>query len=293
MIDFRMKTFLTVCRYMNFTNAANELHLTQPAVSQHIKYLEKLYGAELFVRDRKKLSLTPAGEILRHSLETMQNDENTIIKRMQESMTGQKTLTFGVTMTIGEYAIVPALARFIKKHPEMNFHIRYGNTQTLLSYLKDGSIDFAIVEGYFKADYYHTRVYKTEEYVAVTAKGHQFKGTVNCLQDLTKECLLIREAGSGTRAILTRLLALNNMSVLDFPHFVEVENIHTIVSLLKQDCGISFLYKTAVEKELESGELELIELPDMKIQHDFTFLWNKGSIFSDEYEKICAELQNE
>lgn len=291
MIDVRVKTFLTVCSYMNFTHAAEKLHLTQPAVSQHIKYLEKYYGTTLFIREKRNLTLTPAGEILRHALEAMQNDESTIQKRIQESMTGQKTLTFGVTMTIGEYAVVPALARFIKQHPETNFHIRYGNTQVLLNALKNGSIDFAIVEGYFPTNYYHTRIYRTEEYVAVTAKNHNFAGPVRCLQDLTKECLLIRESGSGTREILTRMLALNNLSVSDFPHYVEVENIHTIVSLLKQDCGISFLYKTAVEKELQRGQLELIHLPDMKIQHDFTFLWNKGSIFSDEYERICTELQ--
>ena len=140
MLDFRMETFLTVCNDMNFTHAAEHLNLTQPAVSQHIKHLEKTYGTELFIRDKKKLRLTPAGEILRSALETMRNDENTLKKRMQESIEEKKVLTFGVTMTIGEYAIVPALSRFIKTHPDMDFHIRYGNTQTLLTYLHEGSI---------------------------------------------------------------------------------------------------------------------------------------------------------
>ena len=67
MLDFRMETFLKVCEYMNFTHAAENLHLTQPAVSQHIKYLEKKYDTPLFVRDKKRLFLTPAGEILRSS----------------------------------------------------------------------------------------------------------------------------------------------------------------------------------------------------------------------------------
>ncbi len=156
MLDFRMETFLTVCNDMNFTHAAEHLNLTQPAVSQHIKHLEKTYGTELFIRDKKKLRLTPAGEILRSALETMRNDENTLKKRMQESLKGKKVLTFGVTMTIGEYAIVPALSRFVKTHPDMDFHIRYGNTQTLLTYLCEGTIDFAIVEGYFSGDHYET-----------------------------------------------------------------------------------------------------------------------------------------
>lgn len=80
-----METFLTVCNDMNFTHAAEHLNLTQPAVSQHIKHLEKTYGTELFIRDKKKLRLTPAGEILRSALETMRNDENTLKKRMELS----------------------------------------------------------------------------------------------------------------------------------------------------------------------------------------------------------------
>ena len=82
---------------MNFTHAAHDLNLTQPAVSQHIKYLEMEYDAPLFVRDKKKLTLTPAGEILRSALETMRNDENTMKIRMKESLCGKKILTFGVT----------------------------------------------------------------------------------------------------------------------------------------------------------------------------------------------------
>ena len=91
MLDFRMETFLTVCNDMNFTHAAEHLNLTQPAVSQHIKHLEKTYGTELFIRDKKKLRLTPAGEILRSALETMRNDENTLKKRMQESIEEKKS----------------------------------------------------------------------------------------------------------------------------------------------------------------------------------------------------------
>lgn len=290
MLDFRMETFLTVCDYMNFTHAARHLNLTQPAVSQHIKYLEKTYDTVLFIRDKKKLALTPAGEILRSALETMRNDETTLKKRMKESLEGKKVLTFGVTMTIGEYAIVPALSHFIKDHPDIDFHIRYGNTQTLLTYLYEGTIDFAIVEGYFSGDHYETRIYKAEEYIAVASSDHKFEKPVHSLKDLTNERLLIREHGSGTRAILTKTLALKNMSVKDFRHLVEIENIHTIVTLLKEDCGISFLYKAAVEQELKDGTLRQIPLSDFMVMHDFTFLWNKDSVFSREYETIFEEL---
>ena len=75
MLDFRIQTFLTVCQTMNFTEAAKQLHMTQPAVSQHIHFLEKEYQATLFVYQNKRLSLTPAGTLLYKRLLTMQNDE--------------------------------------------------------------------------------------------------------------------------------------------------------------------------------------------------------------------------
>lgn len=84
MQDFRVKTFLTVCRTLNYTRAAEELALTQPAVSQHITYLEREYGAKLFTYHRKKLELTPAGRVLRDGLATMAHDDVLLHERIEE-----------------------------------------------------------------------------------------------------------------------------------------------------------------------------------------------------------------
>ena len=76
----------------------------------------------------------------------------------------------------------------------------------------------------------------------------------------------------------------------DFKHYIEVENMHTIIGLLKKDCGISFVYKIAVAEELEQGILKEICLDDFKMKHDFDFIWEKGSIYSEKYAAICDEL---
>ena len=184
-----------------------------------------------------------------------------------------------------------SLARFLKAHPQWEIHICYGNTQTLLSRLREGTLDFAIVEGYFREDLYTTRILQKEPFIGVASSKHIFQKPVSCLRDLTGERLLLREHGSGTRAILTKILALNNLSAEDFSHIIEIENIHAIVSLLREDCGISFLYQSAVKKELEDKTLIEIPLSDFKIAHDFSFIWNKDSIFSAQYEAIFQELQ--
>ena len=101
MLDFRMETFLTVCRYMNFTRASEKLNITQPAVSQHIRFLEKHYNTKLFRYEGKKLRLTGAGEILRNASLTMMHDEQSMQNEMQKSEK-EAEIRFGATRTIGD-----------------------------------------------------------------------------------------------------------------------------------------------------------------------------------------------
>ena len=138
---------------------------------------------------------------------------------------------------------------------------------------------------------YEHKNYSTEEYIAVCARDHTFKEKFpETMQELVKERLLVREPGSGTRNILEELLLARGMGIKDFLHYTEVENMHTIIGLLKRDCGISFMYKIAVADELKNGTLKEIRLSDFKMQHDFDFIWEKGSIYTEKYIGICEEL---
>lgn len=291
MLDFRTETFLTVCQTMNFTAAARQLNITQPAVSQHIHFLEKQYHTSLFIYQNKQLFLTRSGEILRRHLLTMKNDEKAVMEELKNNITGIETLSIGVTMTIGEYAIVDKLAGFLIQHPEINIHLHYGNTLQLLKLLNSGQISIAIVEGNYPKEYYSHKKYSTEDYIAVCAASHHFMTDhPYTMNDLVHERLLVREEGSGTRNILEQSLMTHGLHISDFIHYIEIENMHTIIGLLKRDCGISFLYKIAVEKELHSGILKEIPLDDFKMQHDFDIIWEKHSVYSDKYLSICEEF---
>ncbi|MCH4071828.1 LysR family transcriptional regulator [Pseudoramibacter sp.] len=288
MLDFRVETFLTVCETLNFTAAARKLGLTQPAVSQHIHFLEKQYGTALFLYQNKQLALTPEGEILRARLTTMADDEKTLQAELRAQTFGLQSLAIGVTMTVGEYAIVDRLAAFIKAHPDLNVHLHYGNTAQLLSLLDSGQIRLAIVEGNYPRAQYARRTYSTEDYIAVCAPGHRFlSGPPQTLSDLIGERLLVREKGSGTRNILENILTARGLRIEDFIHYTEVENMHTLIGLLKRDCGITFLYKIAVEDELAAGGLVEIPVTDFKMQHNFDMIWRKDSIYSKENLEIC------
>lgn len=290
MLDFRMKTFLMVCECMNFTRAAEELNITQPAVSQHVRHLENYYNTRLFHYEGKKLRLTDAGEMLRNASLTMMHDESSLKGRIEHLSEGRQNIRFGATMTVGEVVMPGVLKQYLENDPEVHLHMEVANTQELLNRLDNGKIDFAIVEGFFKKTEYDFLHYSTEKYVAVCSPSYRFQKIPVRLEDVFCERLLLREPGSGTREVLERFLDSQNYSMEDFEKTAEIGSLHTIKELAKAGCGITFLYEIAVKEELEKGELKLINLENCQIYHDFTFIWPRGSIYADTYSGLFQQF---
>ena len=276
---------MTVCQCMNFTRASEKLNITQPAVSQHIRFLEKHYNTKLFRYEGKKLQLTGAGEILRNASLTMKHDELSIQDEMLKAEE-EKELRFGATRTVGDALMGNILERYLRKYPEARIHMEVDNTRELLLRLDEGEIDFALVEGFFKKSEYESQVYSVENYIAVCSPDYPFQKEPVSVEDLFQERLLLREAGSGTREVLERYLSAKNLSLGDFRKVMEAGSLQTIKELTKAGCGITFLYEVAVRRELADGVLKRIPLEDFHISHEFAFIWRRGSIYADRYREL-------
>lgn len=290
MQDFRMETFLTVCEYMNFTRAAQKLGLTQPAVSQHIHFLENEYQVQLFVLNGRRIQLTEAGSMLKSAALSMKHDEIYLKNKMKRTGEKKKEYLFGATLTAAEYILPSRLVRFQKKYPESRIVMHVGNTKELRQKIDSGELDFAIVEGYFPKEEYESFLFCNENYfpVCLSEKAVRFKGKE--IRDLLGETLIVREDGSGTREVLEKILAEQSLSIEDFGNILEIGNIAVIKELVSEGCGISFLYQAAVLKEIKEGELQQIELADWNYSHDMMFIFRKGSIFKEDYREIFEEL---
>lgn len=291
MLDFRIHTFLTVCEYMNFTRAAEELNITQPAVSQHIRYLEDSYGIKIFDYKNKKISLTEAGRFLQRVATTMMHDDIHLQARLRELRGEKASLTFGVTLTVGEFVMPKPLARFLRRCPQVQIKMTVANTQELLKKLNSGELDFALVEGFFAKSEYDSLVYSEENYIALCAGNYEPKRELKRIEDTFSERLIIREPGSGTREIFEQYLESRNFQVRDYENIAEISNISAIKSLAAEGCGITFLYEKAVEEELADGRLVRIPLADFPLTHDFTFIWRRNSIFSQYYKDLFALIR--
>ena len=128
MLDFRIETFLCVCRHMNFTKAAQELRITQPGVSQHIRYLENYYENRLFCYSNKKLTLTQAGIDLRDTMISVKNDSMHLKNAMKEHAAGKKILKFGATLTVGEFYLPEKIKEYVRNNPQTQLDFTIGNT---------------------------------------------------------------------------------------------------------------------------------------------------------------------
>ncbi|MEA4932525.1 MAG: LysR family transcriptional regulator [Lawsonibacter sp.] len=288
MQDFRMETFLTVCRLMNFTNAAKELNITQPAVSQHIRFIEEHYHVKLFYYEGKKLHLTQAGALLQSASTTMRHDDIILMEQMKTDR-GIK-LSFGATLTIGDFVLPKKLAVFLEREPDAKIRMLVDNTEALLKKINAGELDFAVIEGYFRKSEYEYKVWSRQHYIAVCGGSYTMQNPVKSLNDLFGERIILREQGSGTREIFERYMAEQNYSVLDFKSRMEIGSISAIKSLVSAGCGITFLYEAAVKPELESGALRRIPLTNFEIYNDFTMVWRKDSIFNDRYLRLFDGL---
>ncbi|MEG1126432.1 MAG: LysR family transcriptional regulator [Oscillospiraceae bacterium] len=292
MLDFRHETFLVLCRLGSYTKTAEELHMTQPAVTQHIKYLEQMYGCKLLHYDARALTLTHAGQILRQFASTMRADSNRLAKIMSEANEAQTPLCFGATLTIGEYAMPKVLAKLLPENPKRKITMLVDNTEMLLQRLREGEIDFALLEGVFDKEKYAHELLSKEAFIPVCAKG-MFENKSLEMAEILPQSLILREKGSGTRDILEQVLREENLGINAFGSVCEIGNMSVIKQLVAKGLGITFLYKIAALAELENGTLEEINLRGFSAYREFNFVYLKNSLHREEYTTVFNAIKGD
>lgn len=267
MIDSRIETFLTLCKVMNYRKTAELLNMTQPAVTQQIHFLEEQYGCKLFHYDKRTLTMTKEAELLRKYAENVLYQE----KKLKSELTMHEGihLSIGATKTIGEYVIANHISGFLSD-PKNSMNVIVENTDTLLSALSAGDIDFALVEGYFDRSKYASRLYRKEPFVGLCGKYHPFAGHIVSFDQIWKENLILREAGSGTRDILDQLLTEKNRSLTEFERITTVNNFGLITKLLENNNCITFAYRAVGENNEALAEFHV---KGWNISREFNYVY--------------------
>jgi DNA-binding transcriptional LysR family regulator len=291
MLDFRHKTFLALCSCGSFTKAAELLHITQPAVSQHIKYLEEYYECKLFEMVNREMKLTRQGKLLREFAMTVFSDSKHFKENFSSVQTDTMRFAFGATLSIGEYVMPDILSRLLLKYPEMNIHMSVANTQVLLERLNNGELDFIIVEGMFDKSEYDSTLFSLERFVPVCSPKSELADKEVVFSSILNSRLILRERGSGTREIFENILLKNNYSLRAFEKTIEIGNMAAIKKIVSKGLGITFLFEAAVKKELKDKSLKVINISGFYEQREFNFVLLKNSFFRERYMMVYKLLK--
>lgn len=279
MFDFRLKVFYTVAKQLSFSRAAEELYISQPAVSKHIHALENYFKVKLFVRQGSKISLTSDGEVLfRHA-----EDIFALYRKLQFEMdqrvhktSGQ--LRLGASTTIAQYVLPGILAGFHDRFPDVQIVLLNGNTQQIETALLQKEIELGIIEGFSKKTELKYTPFMKDEIVLVTRTGHpSVSGGSMDFETLKTVPLAIREFGSGTLQVIRHYLKTQHLSLADLQVELQLGSTEGIKTYLRKTDCFAFLSLNSIMEELRRNELMVVELPGPPIYRDFHFITPHGN----------------
>ncbi|HGO6088788.1 LysR family transcriptional regulator [Burkholderia cepacia] len=254
----QLRVFVAVARHLNFARAAGTLNLTPPAVTMQVRELESQVGLPLFDREGKNVSLTITGEYLlvyaRKILATLKDAED-MVASFKKVQTGR--LVIGMVST-AQYFIPPLLARFCRDHPGVDVSLSVGNRQTLIEQLRRNEVDLAIMGRPSKELATRAEPFAVHPHVFVTAPGHPLVrlGHVPA-QALANYNFIVREPGSGTRAVLEEYFEKHGIT----PHIsMEMSGNETIKQAVMADMGISLLSLHTLALELANQRIAIVDV---------------------------------
>lgn len=242
-MDIRLKSFLTLCEELNYRRTAEQMNLTQPAVTRQIQSLEQEYYCQLFHYRDRALIKTPAAEKLEVFARTLRANERELLLSLQKQK--RRELRIGATRTIGEFVIAPYLTAHLA-HADDVLSVTVGNTAELLHLLEKNKLDFLIVEGSFPKNRYDYSLFRMEPFSGICRAGHALAGRIIRPADLHGSELLLREHGSGTRAFLEGDLLQCGLDLSLFSRTTCLNNFNLLRQLLLSGDAISFAYRAVI-----------------------------------------------
>lgn len=290
MLDHRIETFLILCETLNYTKAAKKLCMTQPAVTQHVKYLENYYQCSLFQYEGKQLFITAKGRELQQYAMAMRSNIQKIYDRISHEKEGQIHIRLGATKSIADYIIPKAITNYMLEDSTRLVDLSTENTEKLLQRLKDGEIDIAVVEGSFNKLDYEFELLREEPFFCVAAPEY-VNEHADILEKLFCYRLIVREQGSGTRSILEDYLKEHCYDISCFENRMEVDNFMSIKEMVEAGLGITFVYQMVVEEELQKKRLVQLEIPGMPTHRALYFVYSKESLFQQEYQSFIQAFR--
>jgi len=282
MIDVsKLKTFVTVAELGSFSKASEILYITQPAVTQQIKALEKTIGARLFQRQGGRMVLTEEGKRIYQIAKSLLTSYEGLMEEIARIKKDLKdTLFLGLSATPSEYVVPNIIAEFHKEFPSSKIKVYTGNSHEVEEGLLSGVLNLGIIERE-PSDKFVSIPFLEDEILFFTYPENPIanKGEIEP-EELYNLDLVMREAQSGTRKLVRDKLEELGIVFEKLNIKIEANNSRNIIQIVKSGYGSSFLSKGLLESELQTGRLVSVRIKGFEVKRNFYVIYPKNSILT-------------
>jgi DNA-binding transcriptional LysR family regulator len=269
MIDIqKIQTFLYAAETSNLSEAAKQLHLTQPAVSNQIKLLEQELGVKLFIRSNTGLKMTESGELLlpwaRRLLHDMDDLED-MMSSIEEIFAGE--LRIMCSTSVGKYLLPQLTARFCLRYPKIKARILTCSPERTAVRLLEGDAHLGIVSKEANDKGVESQEFFCDTIELVVPANHRWTARA-CIEpaDIVSEPILLREESSGTRWVMLAELSKFDISLEDLNVFLEIGSAEGIMEAISNGYGVSFVSKLASRHLKELGQVVSVPVNGLNMQ---------------------------
>ena len=279
-----LQIFRTVCQCGSMSQAAELLDMSQPAVSLTIRDLESYYGVKLFERANRKITMTEEGETLLNYADSILSQYEEVKQVLSEKKEVAE-VHFGVNITIGETILPDLLKKLEKKYPSTSFNVEIQDNEAISDAVLRSEIDFGITddtEKNIRLDY--TDLY-SEKMTAVLAKKDKRKKI--SLKDLDQKPVLLREKGSGNRALMEEVFEKGNIHPV-----IKVQSLsdEVLVMLAEKGEGIAFLPESYAEKAVSSHNIRLLQIRELNEKRHYHIIARHNRWISSSMKEILQSV---
>jgi DNA-binding transcriptional LysR family regulator len=252
----QLAALVAVVDRSSFSHAAEQLGVTQPAVSLAIRSLEKRLGCQLIDRSGRVVEPTEAGHIAyRHAQRILGAERDLFLSLEDEGGGLHGHLVVGASTGPGERILPALLGGFHLEHPEVVVSLRVDDTETIIDRVLDRQLEFGIVGAERSHRSLVFEPFLRDEVLLVVPVGHAFAGREIDVDELVREPLVVLQEGAGVRTVVERDLRALGVRARDLNIVAELGLQESAKSAVEAGLGVTFLSRLAVERELEEGTL--------------------------------------
>ncbi|VAW83288.1 RuBisCO operon transcriptional regulator CbbR [hydrothermal vent metagenome] len=274
----QLSLFASVARHLSYTRAAEELHLSQPAVSMQVKQLEENVGMSLLEQVGKKTYLTTAGKEMysySRAIADLLDEADGVIEALKGVRRGRLSVSVATTAS---HFTTRLLAAFAKQHPDITISLDITNRQMLQRQLENNEPDLVIMGQPPKGVDVEADIFMENPLVMIAPANHPLtKETAIPLNYFSAENFVVREPGSGTRGATQRFF---DQHQVPFNTAIEMTSNEAIKQAVEAGLGLGIVSIHTIELELETRRLKILDVQDFPIQRDWYILQRKGKRLS-------------